>query len=504
MRIDKEPLGSWAVLADALEYLPVGFSAIDHDLKLVAWNRKFLELLDFPAYFGRQGTPFEAFVRYNAERGEYGPGDVEELVRARLELARRFEPHAMRRRRPDGTVLEIRGNPIPGGGFVTTYSDVTDREQAILAARRSEQRYRKLIEVSPDAVFVHRDLTILLANEAAGELFRAGQPSELVGRSLRDLVHPDYLDAVAERIDTLSRDPDREHSLERMEQIYRCIDGAEIAVEATATAILLDDGPAVLSIARDISGRKRAEEEIRQLTETLEERVRQRTAELVSSNQELESFSYSVSHDLRAPLRAVDGFSHLLQEEYLDKLDHRGVEYLRRVRSASQRMGTLIDDLLDMARVTRHEISRSRVNLSALADEILGEMRESAPQRRVHCTIEPGLWVDGDAVLMRLVIDNLLRNAWKFTAERELARIEVGRIDASRAEAICVRDNGAGFDMAYAQKLFKPFQRLHPGQRFEGTGIGLAIVQRIIRRHGGRVWAEGQPDRGAVFCFTLE
>jgi light-regulated signal transduction histidine kinase (bacteriophytochrome) len=230
---------------------------------------------------------------------------------------------------------------------------------------------------------------------------------------------------------------------------------------------------------------------------------RQWSLELERANKELDAFNYSVSHDLRAPLRPLDGFSAALLAEYGDKLDPTAQDYLKRIRTAAQRMGQLIDDLLELSKVNRAELRLETVDLSALAVSIMTELRQNEPDRDVEFIAGAETQMQGDIGLLRIVLENLLRNAWKFTRKKQQGQIELSR-RIENAEAIySIRDNGAGFDPAYAAKLFQPFQRLHSDAEFEGTGIGLAIVNRIIQRHGGRIWAEGTPEQGATFFFTL-
>jgi PAS domain S-box-containing protein len=249
--------------------------------------------------------------------------------------------------------------------------------------------------------------------------------------------------------------------------------------------------------------RQRADEQIRLLNTDLERRVVERTAALEAAYKDLESFSYSVSHDLRAPLRSIDGFSQALLEDYQDKLDSDGQRYLEIVRRETQRMGHLIDDLLSLAQITRQNIRHVEVDLSQLATELIALFQQREPQRQVEVIIQPGLTVTGDVNLIRIMLDNLLSNAWKYTDKRPSARIELGAQRHGNQIEYFVRDNGAGFDMAYAHKLFGVFQRLHSMNEFEGTGIGLATVKRISQRHGGRVWAEAAVNQGATFYFTL-
>ncbi len=265
-----------------------------------------------------------------------------------------------------------------------------------------------------------------------------------------------------------------------------------------------EDGAAMILLAiEDVTDRGLAREELHRLNRELEERVRQRTAGLEAANRELEAFCYSVSHDLRAPLRALDGFSDELLRSHAGQLDPTGRHYLERIRAATQRMGRLIDDLLQLSRINRGEMRRERVDLSALAGAIAAELRQLEPGRQVAFAIEPGLAAWGDGALLRVALENLLGNAWKFTGRKPQATIAFGRAVYEGAPAFVVRDDGAGFDMAYAGKLFGAFQRLHAEREFPGTGIGLATVQRVVHRHGGKVWAEGAPGKGAAFYFTL-
>ena len=254
----------------------------------------------------------------------------------------------------------------------------------------------------------------------------------------------------------------------------------------------------------DVTKQEQGRIEIEQLNRDLDRRVKERTADLSSANKELESFAYSISHDLRAPLRGIDGFSQMALEEYGDKLDVQGRGYLERVRAAAQRMGMLIDDILDLSRISRLAMGQRKVDLGRQAAELLEEMRQTDPGRRVEAVIAPDCVAEGDPQLLRILMQNLLENAWKYSARQAEARIEFGKeLLATGETAFFVRDNGVGFDMQYADRLFAPFQRLHKPEEFAGSGIGLATVARIVHRHGGRVWAESAPGQGTTLRFTL-
>jgi PAS domain S-box-containing protein len=366
-------------------------------------------------------------------------------------------------------------------------------------AEASEARLRNFLESMPDAVVAaDREGRIVLVNAQAETMF---------GYTREELL--------AARVETLLPERDRERHVGHRAAFHaeprtrpmgagldlgaRRKDGTEFPVEISLSPLDTADGPIVMSAIRDITERKKTEERIRALNADLEGRV----AELKVLNRELEAFSYSVSHDLRAPLRGIDGFSQALLEDFADKLDEEGKGYLQRVRAASQRMGELIDDLLDLSRVTRREMRREPVDLSALARAVGAQLQKAHPDREVELVVTPGLVAEGDPHLLRIVLENLLGNAWKFTGTRDRARIEFGAVPHDGTIAYYVRDNGVGFDVAYAGKLFGAFQRLHAMVEFPGTGIGLATVQRIIHRHGGRVWAEGEVDKGATVYFTL-
>lgn len=386
--------------------------------------------------------------------------------------------------------------PLRTIGFVL---DLTERKRLEEELHETSLYARSLIEASLDPlVTISPEGRITDVNKATEEA--TGVPRErLIGSVFSDyFVEHEKAEDGYRRV--LSQSFIRDYPLTI---IHSSGSTTDVLYNATVYRNEAGEVQGVFAAARDITALKRVEAEIRRLNEELERRVEERTAELAATNRELEAFSYSVSHDLRAPLRTIDGFSQALLEDVGPELDQESKDHIQRVRAASQRMGQLIDDMLNLSRMTRTPMKRTQVDLSALARAMAQDLRKSNPERRVDFVVSPEMTASGDEDLLRILMEKLLENSWKFTSKHANARIEVGTGRDADGQYFYVRDDGAGFDMTYADKLFGAFQRLHSHSEFEGTGVGLATVQRIVHRHGGRVWAESTLEQGATFYFTL-
>ncbi len=372
------------------------------------------------------------------------------------------------------------------------------------ALKESEERFRIVEKATNDAVWDWNLTTNQIWwNEGVHTLFNYSHDQVEPGIAWWSKhLHPDDHDHVLANIHAVI-DGNGDHWL--AEYRFQRADGSYADVFDRGFVMRNRDGKSVRMIGamQDISLRKEAERELRTLNDALEERIIERTCQLEAANKELESFAYSVSHDLRSPLRALSGFSEALVQDYADTLDATATNYLNRIQTASQRMGQLIDDLLKLSRVARTELQPQSVNLSELVNKLYLSLQQKEPEHPVTMIIAPDAVVQGDPRLLEIALENLVNNAWKFTHKTAQPQIEFGTTDLQGQTVYFVRDNGAGFNMSFVGKLFKPFERLHSATEFEGTGIGLSIVARIIMRHGGRVWPEGEENKGATFYFSL-
>jgi PAS domain S-box-containing protein len=407
-------------------------------------------------------------------------------------------------RTKDGRVfpVEITGRFFDHHGkklLLVAMRDIAERVKADAALKSSEKKFSLAFHATPSLMAIKRasDQTYVEVNRAFLDQLHYRQ-EDVIGKTPLELglYHdPGQFALIAAQMQATGRVTDLE--------IAVCTQDRRILTLLFSAELIEIDGEAfILTLGHDITERKQAQEALRRMNDELERRVAERTAELTATNQELQSFSYSVAHDLRTPLRAIDGFSRMLLEDHAGQIDSDGRFYLERIIAANQRMSQLIDDLLKLSRLARSELARQPVNMSQLAGEILHELALSNPQRVVEWQIADDLTVSADPQMLRVVLENLLVNAWKFTAQKPLAHIELG-VQPGRKRTFFVRDNGAGFDMTYANKLFGAFQRLHAASEFPGSGVGLATVKRIIERHGGEVWAAGEVNGGATFFFTL-
>jgi PAS domain S-box-containing protein len=387
-------------------------------------------------------------------------------------------------------------------GAMVLVQDIDKQRRSEEEKRRTEQHFRLLVETAQEGIWtIDAEWRTTYVNRYMADLL-GHSPEEMLGMPIFSFIDEKERPASSKVL----LQETTEHRTVHQDLKFRRKDGTPLWTHIAATPMFDEQGhyTGSLGMVTDISRRREAEEQVRQLNSELERRIAERTAQLEFSNRELESFAYSVAHDLRSPLRSIASFSDALVEDCAEQLDATGKDYLRRIRGSAMRMSELIDGILSLSRVNSTELKTRECNLSVLARAVMEQLQEQQPERTVRVHIQEGLVARGDPQLLRAVLENLLGNAWKFTRERPVAEIEFSATqDQAGRRTYVVRDNGAGFNMAYQDKLFGVFQRLHTQREFEGTGIGLATVQRILRRHGGRIWGEGQPGQGASFFFTL-
>ena len=489
------------LLDEMQEVAGLGVFDLDVPSQTAVWSKEYFRLLGYVK--GKDASIPENFLaRIHSEDREIVGKALDKTFKEKKPFKVNFRLNL-----PNGDIRYIleRGRLITDDNgaplrFLGTILDVSDQVEAEKRLKDSEQELRQILENMQDTYYrTDTEGRITKASPSIDKLL-GFKISEVLGMKITDL----YIDPNAREL-LFKELQDNHGKVHGFEAPLAHKDGSVIWVSTNAQIILDENGKfsGIEGTTRNITDKKISEEEIWQLNVELEQRVEERTQELVIANKELESFSYSVSHDLRAPLRHINGYSLFLLEDFSDKLDEKAIKYLNKIRSSSEHMSQLIDDLLNLANVIQSSINKKSINLSNIANEIKNTLVSETSERDVTWIIEPDMIALGDENLIRIVLTNLLDNAWKYSSKKKSAIIEFSKDIVDGKSTYFIRDNGVGFNMEYANKLFGAFQRLHKKTEFEGTGIGLATVNRIIQRHHGKIWADAEEGKGATFCFTL-
>jgi len=495
LRHVEESLQSARVQLSAIDELPIRVFWKDLESNYLGCNYAFAQdagLKSPQEVVGK--TDYDLFEQGDAEYFR----KIDQEVMTSGEAQEQFvEPQS----RSDGSQAWLRTSKVPlrrnNGevfGILGTYENITEHKER---ERRFELTHYSVDKMKSAIFWCNADGSFFYANQIACKWLQY-EHDELLNLSVPDV----RLNCPPEAWSDHWNELKSAGALEAITE-HKRKDGSRYPVEIHSNYVNVDGHEFEIAFVFDITDRQTAENKIQEYQHNLEKLVEIRTKELRETNKELESFAYSVSHDLRAPLRGIDGFSQALLEDYEEAFDEQAKHYLNRIRTGTQKMSSLIDDILQLSRISRKELVKESVDISSLLGEIFSDLQESDPERSVEVSIEPNLEIHCDADLVRIAFQNLLENAWKYTSKRETARIRITTQQFDESRVFCIEDNGAGFDMNYAAKLFAPFQRLHRQDEYAGNGIGLATVQRIASKHSGSVWAESTPDAGSRFYLRI-
>ena len=502
-------------LLDIIEFFPDATFVIDRNKKVIAWNRALEIMTGVPKAKMLGKGNFDYAVPFYGDRrpllidliGSEHPEDEKlyEYVSKRPDGAIYAEVFVPSLYGGSGAHVWVTASPLQDKdgnvyGAIESVRDVTDRKLAQEALYQSEERYRTLVNNAQVGIVVHKQGVMKFVNNKMRELVRASDAGELLGRNVLEFIHPEYKEFVAGRIgeSLKNRTP-----LPPAEEKLVAVDGAVLDVEIKTAPIAYGGEPCVMAIVQDITARKLADRQLLEVNAELEKRVKDRTSQLEEVNKELEAFSYSAAHDMKAPLRRVSVFSEMLEKEAGQAFTGPAREYLNSIHKSVKQMTMLVEGLLALSTTGKKPLELVPVRLSDLVNETISDVRAENPGREIEWKLAELPEVRCDRAMLKQAFTNLIGNAAKYSRRSNPARIEVSYCVENQEHIVGIRDNGVGFDMAYADKLFGVFQRLHKSEDFEGTGIGLSTVRRIIGRHGGRVWAESSPGKGAGFYFTL-